>query len=388
MEHKPDWPAARERLTALWAGEVLDRPCIAVTAPSGHAVDRPDLPDDPAGRWLDPVHLRGLARAALRSTWSGGEAIPSLLLNAGWVVSLGGRPRFSPQTIWFDPREVDVAAPSPFHHDHQDPWVCRHRAGYLALADLAGRDRFLVGSPCLLPANDLLSMHLGPQCFLTPLVDHPDWMRRAILQGAHDLLQARGELRGLVAGRHDFWYGNAGWMPFWAPEPYWPTQSDVSCMLSKRRSAAANGRLLHRPSSRLQARPKHVFAAFVVPELTVYGESHGDLWYRLDGVHARHQLGHLLDLPFVRVVQYTPAPGDPANGPAHLELYRRIQAAGRIVHIQVPPAHVEPLLCELDSARLVLQASCPSPAEGEALLEASAQWTGRASARTCTQPAR
>lgn len=33
MRYKDDWPEARQRLCALWAGEMLDRPCMAVMAP-------------------------------------------------------------------------------------------------------------------------------------------------------------------------------------------------------------------------------------------------------------------------------------------------------------------------------------------------------------------
>ena len=77
----------------------------------------------------------------------------------------------------------------------------------------------------------------------------------------------------------------------------------------------------------------------------------------------------------VYVVQYTPAPSEPPNGPEHLEMYRRIQAAGRIVHIQVPAQNVEPLVRALDPALLMLDTWVPSRAEGEQLLEQCVKWT-------------
>jgi hypothetical protein len=75
------------------------------------------------------------------------------------------------------------------------------------------------------------------------------------------------------------------------------------------------------------------------------------------------------------VVQYVPAPNEPPNGPGHLDLYREIQAAGRIVHIQVAQEHVEPLVKNLNPALLMLQTRCDSIAAGEALLEAAKRWT-------------
>lgn len=65
-----------------------------------------------------------------------------------------------------------------------------------------------------------------------------------------------------------------------------------------------------------------------------------------------------------------PTPSEPPNGPGHLGLYRKIQAAGKIVHIQVSKENIMPLLKELNPALLMLQTHCSDVAEGEALLEA------------------
>lgn len=351
MRYKPDWPEARERLRALWEGSLLDRPCIAVLAPSGGNVVEPRLPAAIEDYWLRPDWLVPSALARLENTWWGGEAVPSVLLMSGWIVSLGGKPRFSMDTIWFDTFSVDLGGPSPFRYDPDDAWSKKHEAAYMALVDAAGKDDFLVGQPCLLPANDLLSMHMGTDAFLLALVEHPDWMREAIARGARDLLRARLGLRDLILDRHEFWYGNAGWMPFWAPEPYMATQSDVSCMLSPR-----------------------MFDAFVLPELEVYGNEFGALWYHLDGGNARQHLPRLLLLPYVRVIQYTPAPGEPPNGPAHLDFYREIQEAGKIVHIDLPKENIEPLVRRLDPALLMLQTGCGSIDEGQSLLDSARRW--------------
>lgn len=358
MKYKADWPAARQRLTALWQGERLDRPCIAVRAsqPVANPTPVPPAADDEA-QWLDPAHLTALAQYQIENTWWGGEAIPSHLLMGGWVMSLGGTPRFSPHTIWFETRDVDFTQPSPFRYDPSSPWTQKHEAALLALCKLADRDDFLVGSPCLLPANDLLSMHMSTQAFLVALMDHPEWMAEAILSGARDQLRTGQEINRQVRERHEFWYGNAGWMPFWAPAPYIATQSDVSCMLS--------------PA---------MFDRFVLPELEVYGQAHNAMWYHLDGGDAKQHLPRLLSLPFLRVIQYVPAPFEPANGPGHLEMYRAIQAAGKIVHIEVPRQNVEPLVRELDPALLMLQTWCDSRAAGEKLLADSVEWARHAPA--------
>lgn len=352
MNYKSDYPDTKRRLTALWNGERLDRPYIAITAPQ--VVEHPTRVPSPANteaRWLDPDYRIPLLRHVLESAWWGGEAIPGVTAMYNWVICLGGTPRFDEQTIWFDTIPTDFSRPPPFRNEPVDPWVCKHRRLLAALCKEAGHDAFLIGQSGGLPANDLLSMLMGTETFLLALMDHPEWMHQAITQGAREQVQFKLETRKMIReSGHAFWYGHAGWMSFWAPEPFVATQSDVSCMLSPEQ-----------------------YDRFVLPELEIQAE-HGPLWYHLDGGDARQHLPRLLSLPFLRVLQYTPAPFEPCNGPDHLEMYRRVQAAGKIVHIELPWQYVEPLCRQLDPALLMLQTHVPSRDQGERLLQQSAGW--------------
>lgn len=349
--YKPDWPEAQRRLTALWNHERLDRPCIAVKAPRPCEHPMPILPPaDDEARWLDPDFVVPCALNTLNSTWWGGETLPGVLTMAGWVNCLGGTPRFSPTTIWFETQTVDFSQPSPFRHDPDNPWTRKYANLLQAMCRAAGRDDFYVGAAGGLPANDLLSMLMGTEEFLFALVDEPEWMADAIMAGARDRIAVSKSMRKLVRDSgHELTNGKVGWMPFWAPEPFATMQSDVSCMLSP-----------------------EMFDRFVLPELELNAEAHGAIWYHLDGGDARQHLPRLLSLPFLKVLQYTPAPNEPPNGPGHLEMYRQVQAAGKIVHIELPAQNIEPLLRELDPALLMLDTWAPSPAEGERLLEKSA----------------
>lgn len=351
MKYKADWPEARQRLTALWEGEVLDRPCVAVRAPSGRRAAGPGAPATAEQKWVDPDWVTRAAHAQLENTWWGGEAIPSVLVLAGWLVCFGAAPRFEMETIWWREMAFDFERASDPGFNPGDPWVKRFQTVYCAVAEFAGRDDFMVGHPCILPANDLLSMLMGAERFLVNLVDRPDWMREAVVRGARAQVAARNYFMQLIRPGHDYCYGNAGWMSFWAPEPYVTTQSDVSCMLSP-----------------------EMFDRFVLPELEVLHEAFGPVWYHLDGGDARQHLNRLLSLPYLRVLQYTPAPFEPPNGPAHLAFYQAVQAAGKIVHINLPKQHVEPLLKALKPNLLMLDTTCASIEEGEALLEACGRW--------------
>ena len=106
----------------------------------------------------------------------------------------------------------------------------------------------------------------------------------------------------------------------------------------------------------------------------MWGEEFGALWYHLDVGDARQHLPRLLSRPYTRVIQYVPRPSEPDNGPGHLDLYREIQEAGRIVHVYLPKENVEPLVRELDPRLLMLQTNCDSVDEGEELLESARSW--------------
>ncbi|HOF90067.1 MAG TPA: hypothetical protein PLZ36_18485, partial [Armatimonadota bacterium] len=309
-------------------------------------------PADGEERWLGPEFVTAAIRATLAHTHYLGEAIPSYLLMGGWAVGFGSPVEFQDRTIWLGPTTVDWDSPPTFDLDWDDPWLVKYRRLYQAVLELAGWDDFLVGKPCLLPGNDLLIALLGPDEFMLALVERAEWVREAIIAMARQRVALFNHFYELAAPVHAFPYGNAQWMPFWAPERYLATQSDVSCMLS--------------PA---------MFDACILPELEVYGEAFGALWCHLDGARALQHLPTLLSRPYLRVMQFVPEPDMPPNGPEWLQLYRRIQAAGVIVHVQVAPADIEPLVKALDPALLCLDTWCDDAGAAEELLADVARWT-------------
>ncbi len=351
MHYKNDWDRAKNKLAALWHGTSSGRPCISAIAPHPGGEPWPALPENPEDRWMNPEWVIPHLRAQLSNTWWGGEAIPSYIVMGGWVVSAGGIPHFSQETIWFDTFDVDFQKPSPFTVREDDPWLLKHRKLYAAVAMESTGEKFLLGSPCFLPANDLLSMHMGTEHFMFALMDEPAWMQAAILQAAQQLAGERQRLNSTAQKCTSLWYGLGGWMPFWAPEPFIATQSDVSCMLSP-----------------------DAFEQFVVPELDFMGRTAGAMWYHLDGHDARQHLPRLLSLPYLHVIQYTPTPSEPPNGPEHLDFYKAVQKAGRILHISLPPQNVAALAGKLDPALLMLDVYCASESEGQAVIEHTERW--------------
>jgi len=130
-------------------------------------------------------------------------------------------------------------------------------------------------------------------------------------------------------------------------------QSDVSCMIS--------------PS---------MFEEFVAPELEEMTSWLDGSIYHLDGPDALQHLDRLLALDELRAIQWTPGTGQ-ETGLAWLDLYKRIQAAGKAVVISLEYDEVETAVRELVPEELFILTGAPSPADAEALLERAAEITAK-----------
>ena len=90
--------------------------------------------------------------------------------------------------------------------------------------------------------------------------------------------------------------------------------------------------------------------------------------YHLDGTGALHHLDRILRLKGLDGVQWVQGEGAP---PARewLEVYRRIQAAGKRIQAICEPADIEPLCRELDPEGVHLTCYAASEKDARELLE-------------------
>jgi hypothetical protein len=351
MKYKANWAEAKERLAALWEGRFIERPCIDVIAPINGWSGKGPTPISGEQKWLDPEFIVQNALNYFKNVYYGGEAIPSKSLMASWVINTyGATPHFSMETIWFDPISVDWDSPPKFPLDWESPWFKKISAIHESVLNAAGYDDFLVGNLEPMSATDMLAFVIGTEQVLLGMAEHPDWIRAAIAQLTANWVLLVKHFRKRAQQTHAFWYGNS-WMELWAPEPFVSTQADISCMISP-----------------------DMFETFIIPELDRIGREFCNVWYHLDGQSAFQHLPRLLSLPYIKWIQFSPMPGTPRNGPAYLDLYRQIQAAGKTVHISAPLEDVEPLVKQLDPARLMIKTSTMSVAEDHDLLEAAKRW--------------
>jgi len=357
MKYHHNWENAKKRFTDLWEGKPTRIPYIGIRAPvKEQPVSELNPPAKDEDFWLDPDWMIAKLEDSMENTHWLGEIVPGILLMSCWLISLGGKPEFDRKTIWFDQYpEIDFSKPSPFRHDKNDPWFLKFKHLFEVVVKTASERGFWIGAHKGLPANDLLSMHMGTDNFFIAMMEHPEWVKDAIVRGAEDQLSVFIEfLKFAEKYLGDSCYCGTGWMPFWAPVPFLRTQSDVSCMLSP-----------------------EMFETFILPELEIYGKSF-PLWYHLDGGNAKQHLPVLLSLPYLKVLQYVPMPSEPRNGIEHIEFYQQVQKAGKIVHIEVGAEKIkEEFIKELDPSKILIDTNCGSLDEAEALLDKIAKWCGR-----------
>ena len=354
LQCKPDWPAARERWIACWERRNTDRPLIDVTAPRGDAGPAPPPPDSPEGRYFDPDYIAAVWERKMAGTYFGGEAVPTGgFFMGGYALGCGPGVIFDERTVWHPGTMSSIHDPLGWSPGPGDAWQGKMERVVERLLDLAP-GRFLVGYACQVMANDLLPLLRGSEAFLVDLAEDLATCCRRLDEVLAGWTEVFEHFRRLVDRRQSGGAGCVwGWPGLWHPEMVMITQSDMSCMIS--------------PS---------MFDAYVMREMRQLGQRYGRLWYHLDGPDAVHHLPALLACPFVVAVQYVPGDGNPPNGPAYIDFYRQVQAAGRCLDLAAPCENMEYLARHLRPERLILRTGVASVEQAEELTASTVTWAG------------
>jgi hypothetical protein len=96
--------------------------------------------------------------------------------------------------------------------------------------------------------------------------------------------------------------------------------------------------------------------------------------FHLDGPDCIRHLDILLEIPNLHGIQWVPG-ARYKSMLVWVPLLKRIQRAGKLVHITVPANEVEPLLQELSPKGLMLDTYCSTEDEAKELLRKACKWT-------------
>ena len=337
--YKPDWEEAKQRFVAWWAGEVTDRIAMSVTAPNGKPRRELPLPDDPFRSYGDPEYLVEWCEANFSATYYAAEAFPCKTLLIGWA-ALGTPVTYMPNTIWAEHVIEDYDRDMPLFDTGNPAWQ--------TLADVvktlfeAGRDKWVTELPTVLDPTDQLSSLRGNDRLCMDLVDCPEKVSGALDCLTGIWFRAYGELGEMLHARE---FGSTGWLPLWSPGMSTTIQCDFCCLIG--------------PA---------MFERFVIPELQTRARWLDNCLYHLDGPEAVKHLDALLEIPEIKGIQWVPGAGQAAalDWP---EVLRKVQNAGKLLHISIAADQVERALAELRPEGLFIATGCGSREEADELVK-------------------
>ena len=357
LQYKPDWEEAKTRLRAWWAGEIVDRCVIGVTAPKAGVTAEPPpmLPERLEDRWLDHAYLHVANEYRMRHTFYGGEAFP--VWNAGYpgwdfIPSyLGARITLKEDTGWVDSLIDDGELTD---HDYRD-LVIRPDSHWwqTALAMLRyaveeARGKSLPGILAFGGCGDTLAALRSSNRLLFDVLDCPDYVREFELYLMRQWMDVYETFHGIVREGCE---GSTCWFNVWSPGKFYPTHNDFSYMIS----------------------PK-MFRGIFLPVIEMQTQYLDHTIHHVDGIGAFAHVDALCDLPRLNGLQILPGAGKPS--PLHyLDVLKKVQARGKNLHISIPADEV-PLALELLSSKgLYIETWCATEAKARALLATATKMT-------------
>lgn len=355
MLYKDDWPQARERFLAFWQHEIVDRACIAVTAPRADPVLLPESPDIVAQQTDLDLHQARL-HAEFSNHYYGGEALPISGTHLGYA-AFGGKPRFErgPSSygitdyIFVDP-VIDDWHTTPWHFDPQSKWT-------KLFLDITRREcqessgKYLANLGAVLSPTDVLGLlrGYGPVCM--DLYENPDKVRQTLDELLHAYKWLHNYLFDLIDADNE----GSTVMSMWAPGRNCGPTCDFSCLVSPEQ-----------------------YRQFVIPEMEEISRYFDHSFYHLDGVDALQHLPALLELDQLDGIQFNPGSRHAHLPVQHwLPLYKQIREAGKLIQIGVEYHEVEFVLTELGPHGIHIATSAPSVEAAETLLHNAQRWSCR-----------
>ena len=372
MYYKDDWLKAKERLTAFWQGEMLDRCLVAVFAPRKTSkVSFPELQNGPwlgglddfsdhehdkiKNWWTDPEENYKRAVYWFENTYFGGEAIPATYINWGAMAEaafFGSEPIFTKNTVWYPEVIVDWEKWAWRFEKETNPWwnkildIQKH-----FISNCNGR--YLVGMPELGNAADLLSLMRGTDKLAIDLIENPREIKTAVDILGTTWCSLHEELFLMTEYLNDGG-GVLPWMSLWAPGRHDQLACDFSGLISG-----------------------SMFEEFFVPDIRRMGQWATYGTYHLDGPACMNtHLDTLLNIEEIKNIEWTYGIGSPPTyTPDYIPKYKKIQKAGKNLYLLAQKHEIEPLLSELSAQGLFLCTSADSQEEADDIIKNVEKWS-------------
>jgi len=341
---KPDMEEAARRWDAFYAGEIIDRPVVCVTAPrEGVASVPPRLTyREKAFGDVDEVIFRELARA--EATFCGGEEVPAFFPSlavdevAAYVgAEIQWHPD-SPDTNWAVPFVENWEEVLPLRLREDNPLWQRVMTLYERASEL------LAGKMLIAPLDfhtnmDLLAAIRGPERLCTDLLDQPDVVEEA-MKSARAIFPQLWDHVTRAGKMHERGF----WQYIFSMEGAALLCCDFIAMIS--------------PA---------MFRRFVLPALEEEASIVKHVFFHWDGPRALVHEADILACEALYLLEYVPGAGE-GRYIDHVDLFKRWQAAGKAVWVSGTPDEAKAMHRELRPEKVIYSVQAESQAEAEELL--------------------
>lgn len=310
---KDNWEQTQEHYRHWWRqeGPVLTLSGLPPLDAARDDVPLPPKPKTPRERHTAPDWFASNQRYSLSRTRFPADNLPIAHTDYGCVqlaACFGAEPEFDDNTVWY--REC-IASPDDcptLSLSKTEPWWKAYKRIMLQVQKSSQGD-FLVGMPAFGSNLDVLAEMRGTQNLLYDLVDRPEWVVDKLEEVNHAFFAAFEDYYEHISLTDDS--SAYTFFHIWGPGKVSQVQCDFAAMISP-----------------------DMFKEFVVPPLQRQCEWLDCSLFHLDGPSCICHLDHLLAIPALDAVQWTPGAGQPGAGNAKwYDLYERILGAGKSAQI-------------------------------------------------------
>jgi hypothetical protein len=253
----------------------------------------------------------------------------------------GAKYTFGKTTVWFDPIINDWYKDEP-EFDINNEFYQKHKAMAKYLAK-EGKGKFFVSMSDNASAADALAYLRGTDKLLMDFLEDKENVKKTKDNVLKEWLYTEREFYDISKDCNE---GGScvGWLNTWAPDYHTHIQCDLSVMISP-----------------------EIYKEFILDELRVMCDSLDHSIYHLDGIEQLRHLDMLLSLEKLDMIQWTQVEGQKSPTEYIPEL-KKIQAAGKCLHLSCSGKDAVTLMTELSSKGLYIVTGAANEEDADDLL--------------------
>ena len=355
MKYRPDIEEVLDRYRMWWNREDIGRCAISITASKPLSPDDPPpkIPDKAQDRWLDFDYVKEVCDHRLRNHAYLAEALPIWYGSGypGWdclLPFIGCEIKLTDATAWITPK---IAGGSLEDYDPDDIvfdiknsdnewWLLSQK--YHSLTNECAAGKSLPSMPPMGSCGDMLAQYRSAYALLFDVIDSPEMIRKFEKRFMDLVIEQTEHFYNI---HKDLCFGGcATFLEMWAPGKFHIASNDFSYMISEKMY-------------------EDIYLDQLIRQLDDLDYS----IYHVDGPGCFRIVDLLCSLSNLPCLQILPGGGNPS--PVHyMDILKKVQAAGKNLHISIPPEDVKIALDNLSTKGLYIQTSCDSVEEGEELL--------------------